>query len=146
MPGRLVALLAAALGLGGAVAPAQDMVADQILVCRDHESASLRLACYDALDLPDDRPILRISGQGSTSTPAFTIRDRAMLRFASDDAVFVAYLLDDGDAVVRNLHHGGAGGGEYVIENSGTYSLQINASGGWSISVTDLTVRGQAQH
>lgn len=67
----------------------------------------------------------------------FTVIAPEVLAFASDDAVLVAYLLDDATgAVVQNLHHGGAGTGHFLIKTPGTYRVQVNASGGWRIQLS----------
>lgn len=102
--------------------------------CRALGDNEARLACYDALFLPG---AVAFQGKGSGMAGPFTVTDPQMLGFASDDAIFVAYLLDDatGD-VVQNLHHGGAGSGQFLIDTPGTYRVQVNASGGWRIELS----------
>lgn len=123
MPGRLVILAALAVSVAHADLPA----------CRALPDDGARLACYDALPLP---AAMAFSGNGSGMAGPFTITAPRMLGFASDDAILVAYLLDDATgAVVQNLHHGGAGAGRFLIEAPGTYRVQVNASGGWRIEL-----------
>ncbi len=106
--------------------------------CRSVEDEDTRLACFDALPAPDAEPELRFSGAGSGQTPFFQVRTRTRLVFSSDDAIFVAYLLDRHGAVVQNLHQAGAGDGEFVIDRPGRYRLQVNASGGWRVELQEL--------
>ena len=124
MPRRLV-ILAGLLAV-----PAHADLAD----CRALPDDGARLACYDALPLVPDTAF---QGTGSGMAGPFTIAAPQMLGFASDDAILVAYLLDDATgAVVQNLHHGGAGTGHFLIETPGTYRVQVNASGGWRIQLS----------
>ena len=136
MPGRLVALLAAAV-LGAGPSTASDGLAE----CRRAASDPARLACYDALPLPDEHDRIVFTGSGSKSLPAFHAEAQALLRFHSDDAVFVAYLLDRHGAVVQNLHHGGSGAGQHLVEAAGSYRLQINAIGGWRVEIVSPAAR-----
>lgn len=129
MSGRLVIWLAI-LAAGGAAAAAQADLA----ACRALPDDAARLACYDALPLPG---ATAFQGKGSGMAGPFTVTGPRTLGFASDDAILVAYLLDDATgAVVQNLHHGGAGTGHFLIETPGTYRVQVNASGGWRIELS----------
>lgn len=102
--------------------------------CRALTDDGTRLACYDALPLAPDTVF---QGTGSGMAGPFTIAAPQVLGFASDDAILVAYLLDDATgAVAQNLHHGGAGTGHFLIETPGTYRVQVNASGGWRIQLS----------
>lgn len=102
--------------------------------CRLLPEDGKRLACYDALPLPSD---VTFQGNGSGIAGPFTINRPQMLNFASNDAILVAYLMDDTTgSVVQNLHHGGAGAGQFLIEIPGTYRVQVNASGSWKISLS----------
>ena len=103
------------------------------LTCREILSDTARLACYDALELSQTGE--RFTGKGSGITPEFTVETPRLMRFDSADVIMVVYLLDDSGAVVQNLHRGGAGGGEFLIETPGRYHLQVNASGAWSVTV-----------
>ncbi|MBO9455202.1 hypothetical protein J7376_07840 [Paracoccus sp. R12_1] len=137
MPVRLViagSALLAALASPASAAP----FAKAFQNCRGVEDEGTRLACFDALPAPDAEPEFRFSGAGSGQTPFFRVRTRARLVFSSDDAIFVAYLLDRDGAVVQNLHQAGAGDGEFVIDRPGRYRLQVNASGGWRVEMQEL--------
>lgn len=103
--------------------------------CRAIPEPMARLACYDAVELPSDRIALTLKGFGTSLSEVFRAESGAELRFSSDDAIFVAYLLNEAGEVVQNLHHGGAGQGRHVISQPGLYRLQINASGGWVIEL-----------
>ncbi|WP_417606525.1 hypothetical protein [Primorskyibacter flagellatus] len=110
-----------------------DTLAAGLMTCREVVSDAARLACYDGL-----APTVqgeRFTGKGSGITPEFTVETPRLMRFDSADVIMVVYLLDDSGAVVQNLHRGGAGGGEFLIENPGRYHLQVNASGAWSVTV-----------
>lgn len=108
--------------------------ADDLAACRALSNPAERLACYDALPLPG---ATAFQGKGSGMAGPFTITSPRMLEFESDDAILVAYLLDDATgSVVQNLHHGGAGAGHFLVERPGTYRLQVNASGGWRIRLS----------
>lgn len=130
MPVRLVALIAALIP-NGAVA---DILATSLGTCRAISDNQTRLACYDALPLPGSGEVFE--GKGNGVTPPFDISAPRLLNFESNDAVMIAYLLDDGGRVIQNLHRGGAGRGSYLIETPGRYHLQVNATGGWRMTLT----------
>lgn len=159
MPGRLVSagrlallgLLLAGIGPAGAARAAEGAEAPVVApalpvpgfeagfaACRGLASDAARLGCYDALPVPEQAANLRFNGAGSALTAPFDVGTRARLSFTSDDAIFVAYLLDPEGRVVQNLHRGGAGQGEFLIEAPGRYRLQINASGGWRVELREL--------
>jgi len=131
---RLRALLTAALAgaLPPGTAPAQPFEA-AFAACRDLADAAARLTCYDGLRVPGAGLVFR--GHGSGVTDVFEVTEPRLLAFESDDAIMVIYLLDAEGRVVQNLHRGGAGGGRYLIETPGAYHVQVNASGGWTITV-----------
>lgn len=105
-----------------------------LIACREIVAAAPRLACYDALS--PAIPAISFEGTGNVLTPAFDIAAPSRLFFESRDAVLVIYLLDAGSgAVVQNLHRGGAGEGDFLIEAPGRYAIQINATGGWRIRI-----------
>ena len=110
----------------------QDLAAG-LLACRNHGEAAARLACYDALSL--HQVIREFRGAGSQVTMPFEITRPTLLQFESMDAIMVIYLLDARGEVVQNLHQAGAGTGSFLITGVGEYRLQINASGGWRISL-----------
>lgn len=128
MPGRLVI---AALLLAGPAA-GRDLSAG-LAECRALSQDGARLACFDRLAHPGD--VVEFHGAGSRITPQFAITRPSRMTFISADVVMVIYLLDEGGKVVQNFHQAGAGQGTFLIERPGTYSLQINATGGWRVEV-----------
>ena len=129
MPRRLVIRRLVIL-VGLLAAPAHADLA----ACRALSDEGARLACYDALPVPGTTAF---QGKGSGMAGPFSVTDPQMLAFESDDAILVAYLLNDKTGeVVQNLHRGGAGIGHFLIETPGTYRVQVNASGGWRIDLS----------
>lgn len=122
----------ALLLMQAAPAGAQDLAAG-LLACRSHSDSAARLACYDGLPLHS--VIREFKGAGSQVTAPFDITAPTLLQFESMDAIMVIYLLDAAGEVVQNLHQAGAGTGSFLIAQPGQYRLQINASGGWRISL-----------
>ncbi|SEN77523.1 hypothetical protein SAMN04489859_101646 [Paracoccus alcaliphilus] len=137
MPGRLVTRSATlALAVAAALPPfAAQPFQPAFAACRAVQAAKARLACYDALPLPEAEATT-FRGAGSGMAGPFQVTGPQMMRFHSDDAIFVAYLLDGEGQVVQNLHHGGAGEGAFLIETPGTYRVQVNASGGWRVMLS----------
>lgn len=115
-----------ALAAGEAAADLEAAVA----ACRAVADPQARLACYDAAAQGVGA---RFSGRLSGMTEPFDIAAPTLLRFASDDAVLVLYVLDAAGSVVQNLNQAGVGEGRFLIEAPGRYRLQINASGGWRV-------------
>lgn len=101
--------------------------------CREIVSDAARLSCYDALVLPRAGDVF--TGSGSGITPVFVVEAPRLMQFDSADVIMVAYLLDEADRVVQNLHRGGAGDGAFLIETPGRYHVQVNASGAWQVRV-----------
>ena len=90
-----------------------------------------RLACYDRevrkLVLPS------FSGRLAGTTDRFHVDRPTRLRYQSDGAIFVLYLKSADGAVVQNLHIGGGGEASYLIEQPGTYFLDVHGSESWRI-------------
>lgn len=95
----------------------------------DHDEKRLR--CFDELALKNAPP--KFSGKLGRKTTPFTINRPHVLRYRSKGVIFVLYVLNDKGKVVQNLHIGGGGEESYVIEQAGTYSLQVDGSAGWKI-------------
>ncbi len=110
--------------------------ADGLGACRALTEAAARLACYDALPLPDAAAVVEFHGKGGGMTDAFDVTAPQMLTYESDDVVLVAYLLDASGAVVQNLHRAGIGAGQYLIQTPGSYRVQVNATGSWRVAVS----------
>lgn len=103
--------------------------------CRKKTEPDQRLLCYDNIH---HRMVGEVfQGKGSALTPEFNVTSPRLLSFESDDVVMVVYLLDEEGEVVRNLHRGGAGSGVHLIRTPGRYHLQINATGGWSVTLSE---------
>lgn len=90
-----------------------------------------RLSCYDR----EVRKLVppTFSGRLSKTTDQFQVEHPTRLRYQSDGAIFVLYLKSSDGAVVQNLHIGGGGEATYLIEQPGTYFLDVNGSEGWRI-------------
>lgn len=113
---------------------AAEAAAAELSACRALSDDRARLACYDALPLPS-ATVFESLGSGMAGPS--TVTGPQMLGFESDDAILVAYLLDDATGgVVQKLHHGGVGTGHFLIEIPRTYRFQVNASGGWRIELS----------
>lgn len=101
-------------------------------VCLAIASDAERLACYDR-EVRNQIPP-SFSGRLSKTTERFVVEEPMMLRYQSDGAIFVLYLKSAADdAVVQNLHIGGGGEDSYLIEQPGTYYLDVNGSESWRI-------------
>ena len=90
-----------------------------------------RLACFDREARKLVEP--RFAGRLSKITEPFSIEQPTLLRYQSDGPIFVLYLKDADGAVVQNLHIGGGGEATYLIEQPGTYFLDVNGSESWRI-------------
>lgn len=99
--------------------------------CLAISDAAARLACYD----DEVRRMVKPSYEGRLHlvTDPFAITVPTLLRYQSDGPIFVLYLKAADGSVVQNLHIGGGGENSYLIEQSGTYFLDINGSESWRI-------------
>ncbi len=122
--------LALALLLPACAAQAEP-AGEALSACRRLAPAAERLACYDALAQRQAAP--RFSGTRSVVTEPFVLLGPHRLRFSSEGAIFVLYLMDAAGNVIQNLHLGGGGEGSYRIEQPGTYHLRVNGAEGWRI-------------
>nr|WP_246664706.1 type VI secretion protein [Rhodoblastus acidophilus] len=102
-----------------------------MLACRAVVSIVERLACYDALALKQAPP--RFQGSHNAVTELFTLDRPHRLRFRSDGVIFVLYLMNAAGEVIQNLHIGGAGEDDYLIDKPGAYQLRINGAEAWRI-------------
>lgn len=125
------ALLWLAWSLPLAANEAGHEVAKALSGCRGVANEKERLACYDEIATKFSPPTF--SGRLTATTERFTIATPHVLRFESDGPIFVMYLKNDGGEVVQNLHIGGGGQQQYVIEKPGTYFLTISGSETWRI-------------
>ncbi|WP_176473804.1 hypothetical protein [Actibacterium ureilyticum] len=102
--------------------------------CRNISAPDDRLACYDGINLRATQD-LEFSGDRSGQTPFFTVRTGDILTYRNEDAVLVVTVLDESGATVQNLHVGGVGSGHYTVQKPGRVRVQMDASGGWRLSV-----------
>jgi len=106
--------------------------ASGLRACLTIASDAERLACYDR-EVRNQIPP-SFSGRLSKTTERFLVEEPMVLRYQSDGAIFVLYLKSAADdAVVQNLHIGGGGEASYLIEQPGTYYLDVNGSESWRI-------------
>jgi hypothetical protein len=106
-------------------------VTDTLLSCRAVVPPSERLACYDALARQQAPP--RFQGSHNAVTELFTLDRPHRLRFRSEGVIFVLYLMNASGEVIRNLHIGGAGEDDHLIDKPGVYQLRIHGAEGWRI-------------
>ncbi len=99
--------------------------------CLSIGSDAGRLACYDR----EVRKLVPPAFQGrlTGTTDRFQIERPTLLRYQSDGAIFVLYLKSADGTVLQNLHIGGGGEATYLIEQPGTYFLDVNGSESWRI-------------
>ena len=88
-------------------------------------------ATEDAGDA-DATLIAEFTGTGSQSTPAFEADEPWRIRWQGRD-VFFFILRSNGELVHGD---GGSGTGEYLVSETGSFSLNIVAQGRWSIRLT----------
>lgn len=108
----------------------RDIVA-ALQTCRAIENNEARLSCFD--DVAEKNAPPKYAGKLGYKTKPFKLDRPHMLRYRSKGVIFVLYLLDKKGKVLQNLHIGGGGEETYLIEQPGTYSLQIDGSAGWKI-------------
>lgn len=129
---RLAAVALAGAHVGLAVvndAMARD--GDGLQTCLAITPDEARLACYDREVRKLAPPLF--AGRLNRTTDPFRIDQPTVLRFQSDGAIFVLYLKSADGAVVQNLHIGGGGEATYLIEQPGTYFLDVSGSESWRI-------------
>ena len=99
--------------------------------CREIKKPEQRLECFDDKARRFAPPTL--SGKLGHVTEVFTLEVPHLLRYRSQGVIFVLYLRDGKGNVLQNLHVGGRGEDEYLIDTPGQYSLKIDGSAGWDI-------------
>lgn len=135
---RLLAVLALPAAAFGD--PVPDDLHAALFACGGIGDGVQRLACYDALAGDAGlSPLLQFSGSGSGTIGPVSVPASTRLHFESDDAVLVIYLFDDQGNVLQNLHRAGAGAGSHDITAAGSYRIQIDATGGWRITLRAAT-------
>lgn len=104
--------------------------------CRKIEDKNERLVCYDDNARRFAPPT--ITGKLGHITEIFKLDTPHLLRYRSRGVIFVLYLRDGEGNVLQNLHIGGFGDDEYVIDKPGKYSLKIDGSAAWDIWLEPL--------
>ena len=99
--------------------------------CKAAEGAEAKLACYERIGQRFSPPTFQ--GRLTLQTDLFDIDRPTLIRFESDGVIFVMYLKDERGDVVQNLHIGGGGASEYLVEKAGKYSLLINGAESWRV-------------
>lgn len=130
-PWRAAALTTVMWMNASQTAPAASEDMERLRSCAGHTEDAKRLACFD--DAVRDLSAPRFIGRLSETTSPFRVDGPTRLRYQSDGAIFVLYLKDANGEIVQNLHLGGGGEDDYLIERAGTYSLHINGSETWRI-------------
>ncbi|NSL72587.1 hypothetical protein C6Y62_12290 [Hyphomicrobium sulfonivorans] len=128
-----------------AAAPAKAQAQDDMRTCAAIADNAERLACFDSAVRKLTAP--KFEGRLSTTTERFHIDQPTQLRYESDGPIFVLYLKADDGSIIQNLHIGGGGQATYLIENPGTYFLDVSGSETWRIwleppSTTNANQRG----
>lgn len=127
----LVTLSGVGIANGATTQKRMSNLVTDIQICRAEAEPGKRLACYDDLARRNSPP--RFAGKLGMRTEPFRIDEPNLLRFRSEGVIFVLYVLDANGDVLQNLHIGGGGEDSYLIEQPGTYSLQIDGSAEWRI-------------
>lgn len=112
-------------------APARAQTHDDIRTCPAIANDAERLACFDRTVRKLTAP--KFEGRLSTTTERFHIDRPTQLRYESDGPIFVLYLKADDGSIIQNLHIGGGGQATYLIEQPGTYFLDVSGSETWRI-------------
>ncbi|MDH4981036.1 hypothetical protein [Hyphomicrobium sp. D-2] len=134
-----------ALSAFAAAVPAKAQTHDDIRACAAIPDDAERLACFDRTVRKLTAP--KFEGRLSTTTERFHIDQPTQLRYESDGPIFVLYLKADDGSIIQNLHIGGGGQATYLIEQPGTYFLDVSGSETWRIwleppSTTNANQRG----
>ena len=138
MTGRGIALARGLLLVAATAAPVPVAavgthidVVSALQSCRKIANPAARLACFDASARRFAPPTLQ--GKLGHVSDVFSLAGPHVLRYRSHGVIFVLYLRDGKGNVLQNLHLGGRGEAEYLIERAGEYSLKIDGSAAWEI-------------
>ena len=123
----VVVMLAALAAPAAAFAQTHDDIRQCVAIAENAE----RLACFDRTVRQLTAP--KFEGRLSTTTERFHIDRPTQLRYESDGPIFVLYLKADDGSIIQNLHIGGGGQATYLIEQPGTYFLDVSGSETWRI-------------
>lgn len=106
-------------------------VINEIQQCRQVSLSTERLNCFDELAKRFAPPFMK--GKNGAVSPVFEVDSPQLLRYRSYGVIFVLYLRDAEGNVLQNLHLGGTGEDQYLIEHAGQYTLKIDGSDRWEI-------------
>ncbi|MCC7252281.1 hypothetical protein [Hyphomicrobium sp.] len=127
---RVIACGSVLLSLGAGTALSRDDRSGP-QACLGITPDAARLACYDREVRSMAAP--RFAGRLHKTTEPFRVEGPTLLRYQSDGPIFVLYLKSPDNRVLQNLHIGGGGEASYLIEEPGTYVLDVNGSESWRI-------------
>lgn len=117
-----------------------DPITDAVNDCRSIKEPASRLSCYDLLDIAalqlSSAP--KFQGKRTVKTDLFSINKPTIIRYHSDGAIFVLAVHNEAGDVVQNLHIGGGGEDQYLLEVPGSYYLRVNGSTTWKIWLNEI--------
>ena len=149
---KLPAVLVLCLIAAGLPLPAAAQVEQDLQRCRENRDPFRRLICYDDIvdaifgppaggsrfgsggSHPD--AIVEYAGDGQMLTPPFSISGPWEVRWQSDGKQFQIFLSDSlGNFIQILAEQQGGGQGISAVPQAGTYTLNINADGPWSLAI-----------
>src|SRR5690606_28375689 len=90
--------------------------------------------------------IAEYSGNGLSNTRPFTVQNDWEIQWSVSGDIFQVYIYDvAGDLVGVAANQSGAGEGTSFNARGGTYYLQVNAIGAWTVSVVQLQAGAGSQ-
>lgn len=110
---------------------ANEDIVSALQTCRNIQNTEERLSCFDNNARRFAPPTIK--GKLGKITEIFTLDKPHLLRYRSHGVIFVLYLRDGEGNVLKNLHIGGRGEDEYIINKAGQYSLKVDGSAAWEI-------------
>lgn len=100
--------------------------------------ALLALSCW-TLAIAQERLVTEYQGDGIRNTRPFTVDAGWEVQWTAHGDVFQLYLHDaSGELVGVAANQSGPGSGSSFQARSGSYYLQVNAIGGWTVRIVDL--------
>lgn len=79
------------------------------------------------------------TGNGLTNTRPFTVQDNWEIHWNASGDIFQVYIFDmEGDLIGVAANQTGPGAGTSFNARGGTYYLQVNAMGAWTVRVVQL--------
>lgn len=99
-------------------------------ICKGIAEPLERLACYDRH--ASGAVKMHVAGKGGRDLTIPDAQVGDILVFRNHDAVMVITVSDAAGDTIQNLHLGGAGERRYSLPTSGTFMVQIDATGAWN--------------